>query len=307
MNEERNVPESISVYFYSEKRLDIRYDKAIDEKDKIPGLVEFLEYEYEQLLESKGSFILDEDLSEDDVKPIPVILSSECPVDKKRYTMSDDWIAKTIVRELQKEYSEDEKEEKEEIVKRILKDRSFNTPIAGMYFHNSNQLSERDIPGPYIELYYRNTYCPDEEDYKAFLSACLAHEYFHFLQYSCLGIDINKKRLKKQVVESTADFFSLAYCLSKAKDDKHRSIKKEALKKWAEERFTTWRYRFGSGWPYAFAYCFAYGNHYSPMNFSDKLDDYKNYGCIDRFNWVMECSKRSLIRAYDALTENCPI
>lgn len=304
MNKERKVPERISGYYCSEKRLDIHYDKTVVEKDKIPGLVGFLEYEYQQLLKGKGSFILYNKLSEKDMKPIPVILSSKCP-SGKRYRISDDWIAKTIVRELQKNCSEDEKED---IVKKILKDRSFIPCITGMYFHNSNPLSERDImPGPYIELYYRNTFCPKEEDYKAFLSACLAHEYFHFLQYSCLGIDINKKRFKEQVAESTADFFSFAYCLSKVKDNKHTSIEKEALKRWAEKQFNTWRYRFGSGWPYSFAYCFAYGNNYSPMTFSTSLDDYNDYGCIDKFNWVMERSKRSLISAYDALTEACPI
>ena len=299
------VPKAIFGYCYQNKSLDIRYDKDVDEKDKIPGLVEYLNYEYEQLLESKGSFILYDDLSEDVMKPIPVVLSSKCPMDK-RYRMNDDWVAKTIIRELQEEHYD---EKKKEIIKRILKDRSFQPRISGMYFPNKNQILERDcddsVPqGPYIELYYRNTFCPNEEDYKAWLSACLAHEYFHFLQDSYFVIDFSKKKLKKQVVESTAEFFSFAYSLYKAEGNTHRHMEKEALGRWAESRSNTWRYRFGSEWPYAFAYCFFYGNNYSPMAYSYFLSDYKDYGCIEKFNTVMELAKSSMQQAYTGLTWN---
>ena len=305
MSKVKKVPDIIRRYYYPKNCLEIRYDKDVDEKDKIPGLVEFLKCEYEQLLESNGRFILSDNLFEIKMQPIPVILSDKPPKDKG-YRMSDDWVTKTIVRELQKECSKDKMEE---VVKRILKDRSFNPPIIGRYFPNSNQFSERDcddnIPqGPYIELYYRNSICPAEEYYKACLSACLAHEYFHFIQDSYLGIDLNKTGLKNQaVIESLADFFSFAYCLSKSDGDTHTRIEPKALKEWAKKRSDIWRYRFGSRWPYSFAYCFLYISYDYPMHFSDSLEDYYNYGCIDKFNMVMYYCQRSMREAYDELTD----
>lgn len=151
MNTTIKVPERIIGYYDSKKHINIRYDKDVDKRDRIPGLVEFLNCEYELLLESKGSFILDDDSSGKDMQPIPIILSSECPKDKK-YRMDDDWVAKTIVRELQKCNSE---KEHELAIKKVLSTRSFQPPISGMYFHNDNLQSREDcdefIPkGPYL-------------------------------------------------------------------------------------------------------------------------------------------------------------
>ena len=308
MNIAGKVPKKVSRYYDSKKNLNIFYDKAVEDKDKIPGLVGFLNCEYEQLLETKGRFILDDVLSEQHMRPIPVILSNKCPKGK-RYRASDDWVAKTIVRELQKDYSEDEKEG---IVKKILKERSFQPPISGMYFHNGNHASDEKcdemLPqGPYIELYYRDTFCHDEEDYKAGLSACLAHEYFHFLHDLYAGEEFNKTGWRRErVIESLADYFSFSYCLSKAGKITPSCINPEALKRWAKRRFNCWQFRFGSPWPYAFAYCFFYGYDTDPMEYSDSLNDIRKNGCFEKFNTVLRFSKISMSRAYKELTYNVP-
>lgn len=308
MNIAGKVPEKVSRYYSSKKHLNIRYDQAVEDKDKIPGLVEFLNGEYEKLLETKGRFILDDVLSEQHMRPIPVILSSKCPKGK-RYRASDDWVAKTIVRELQKDYSEDEKEG---IIKKILKERSFQPWVSGRYFHNDTCQSREDYDdaisnGPYIELYYKSTFCSDEEDYKSWLSACLAHEYFHFLHDSYAGKEFNKTGWRRErVVESLADYFSFSYCLSKAGAITSGCINPEALKRWTMRQFNNWQYRFRSPWPYAFAYCFFYGYDTVPMEYSDSLNDIRKNGCFEKFNTVLRLSKISMSRAYRELTCNVP-
>ena len=308
MNATKRLPKRITGYCNSKKHLNIRYDKAVENKHRIPGLVEFLNCEYEQLLESKGSFILDNELSEKDMQPIPVILSSECPKGKK-YTMDDDWVARTIVKELQKCNSE---KEYELAIKKVLSTRSFQYPISGMYFHNDNLQSREDyddfIPkGPYIKLYFRNIFCPDEEDYKAWLSANLAHEYFHFLHDSYAGKEFNKTgEQKERVKESLADFFSYTYCLRKVEGSSPSFIDSIALKRYAKRQLDTWQYRFGSKWPYAYAYCFLYGNSFSPVSCSDSLYDLNKSGCIEKFNYVLKRSKISMNRAYKELVWNVP-
>ena len=308
MNATKRLPKRITGYCNSKKHLNIRYDKAVENKHRIPGLVEFLNCEYEQLLESKGSFILDNELSEKDMQPIPVILSSECPKDKK-YRMDDDWVAKTIVRELQKCNSE---KEYELAIKKVLSTRSFQSPISGMFFHNDNLQSKEDcddfIPkGPYIELYYKNTFCSDEEDYKAWLSATLAHEFFHFLHDSYAWKEFNKTgEQKERVKESLADFFAYTYCLSKAEGIVPSRTAPAAFKRYAKRQLDTWQYRFGSKWPYAYAYCFLYGNSFSPVSCSDLLYDLNKSGCIEKFNYVLKRSKISMNYAYKELVWNVP-
>ena len=308
MNATKRLPKRITGYCNSKKHLNIRYDKAVENKYRIPGLVEFLNCEYEQLLESKGSFILDNELSKKDMQSIPVFLSSECPKGKK-YTMDDDWVARTIVKELQKCNSE---KEYELAIKKVLSTRSFQYPISGMYFHNDNLQSREDyddfIPkGPYIKIYFRNIFCPDEEDYKAWLSANLAHEYFHFLHDSYAGKEFNKTgEQKERVKESLADFFSYTYCLRKVEGSSPSFIDSIALKRYAKRQLDTWQYRFGSKWPYAYAYCFLYGNSFSPVSCSDSLYDLNKSGCIEKFNYVLKRSKISMNYAYKELVWNVP-
>lgn len=296
-------PNKISGYYTNSKRFDIRYCKDVDKKDQVPGLVEFLSYEYEQLLDTRRRFILDDDLSESGMQPIPVFLSNERPLDK-RYRMDDDWVAKEIVKELQKNYSEDEKEL---VIKTILKKRSFQPLIPGKYCNNNHSLEgdpeDFGQKGPHIVLYYRNTYRLDEGHYKAELSADLAHEYFHYLHDSYTGETFNKTgRQRNLVVESLADFFAFAYSLNKAEV----KVTSAAFKGNAKDRFDTWKYRFGSSWPYAYAYCFFYGKSLSPMGYSDSLDDIRKNGCIEKFNMVLKYSKISMNRAYKELTWNVP-
>ena len=56
--------------------------------------------------------------------------------------------------------------------------------------------------------------------------AALDSQFVHLL--------IIKKKYKKQVIESTADFFSFTYCLSKAEDNEH-IIERDALERWADD------------------------------------------------------------------------
>lgn len=307
INNWRLIPKEITGCYESEQHYRIIYDRDVREKNKISGLVEFLNSQYEQLLRGskRGLWIVDKDLFENDITPIPIILSSEQP--KKRYKKSDDWIAKAIVSELRKNYTD---EEKEEIVKRIIGGRSFQDRISGMYCNNINKSSVKDNDdfkpdGPYIILYYRNTICSDEEDYKAWIIATLAHEYFHYLHDSYAGEEFNRRRkYRKQVTESLADFFSFTYALWQSEKPMPCGICRDALYRYAKERFDSWQSRFGSEWPYAFAYCFFYVNDLPPMDYTDSLFYIEKNGCIEKFNDVLKCSKTNMNHAYQELTWN---
>ena len=299
----RQYPEAITRRYNSKRHFVIIYDKAVKKEDQIEGLVDFLQNEYECLLETQGRFILEEGFfKEKDFKPIPVILSSECPV-SKTYRANEDWVARTIVSEFRSSYSE---EEKEAIIKRVLKDRSFKPWITGMYYHDSSSVikeNEVDCPaGPCIVLYYRNTVCDDEEEYKAWIAASLAHEYFHYLHDLYVRNEFSKKGyMRDRVVEALADFFALMYSLHAA-ETRLNKVFGYAREKVARDKYDGWAYRFGKDckWPYAYAYCFFFDIHI-PAEYSNKVSYYENNGIKMKFNEVLGISKRAMKYAYKRL------
>ena len=298
----RQYPEAITSRYDSKRHFVIIYDKAVKKEDQIEGLVDFLQSEYECLLETQGRFILDERLLKDkDFKTIPVILSSECPIGKT-YRADDDWVAKTIVREFSNGYSE---EEKEAIIKRVLKDRSFTPWITGMYYHDGSSFIQRNkvdynIESPCIVLYYRNTISQDEEEYKAWIAANLAHEYFHYLHDLYAGDEFNKKGYRRdRVVEALADFFAFMYSLHAAETGLNR-VSGYAREKAAKDKYDRWVYRFGTKWPYAYAYCMFF-DMFIPAEYSSFITDYWKNGCKLKFNEVLGISKQGMKYAYKRL------
>ncbi len=300
----RQYPEAITSRYDSKRHFVIIYDKAVKKEDQIEGLVDFLQSEYECLLETQGRFILEEGFfKEKDFKPIPVILSSECPVGKT-YRANDDWVARTIVREFRNSYSE---EEKEEIIKRVLKDRSFTPWITGMYYHDGSSAIKRNdvdcnIESPCIVLYYRNTVCQDEEEYKAWIAANLAHEYFHYLHDLYAGDEFSKKGYRRErVVEALADFFAFTYSLYGADTGLNR-VNGYAREKVAKDRYDSWVYRFVKDckWPYAYAYCLFF-DMFIPVKYSSYIKDYWKNGCKLKFNEVLGISKQGMQYAYKRL------
>ena len=298
----RQYPEAITSRYDSKKHFVIIYDKAVKKEDQIEGLVDFLQSEYECLLETHGRFILEEGFfKEKDFKPIPVILSSECPVGKT-YRADDDWVAKTIVREFRNGYSE---EEKEAIIKRVLKDRSFTPWITGMYYHDGSSFVKRNnvdcnIESPCIVLYYRNTISQDEEEYKAWIAANLAHEYFHYLHDLYAGDEFNKNGYRRdRVVEALADFFAFMYSLHAAETGLN-SVNEYAREKAAKDKYDGWVYRFGTQWPYAYAYCLFF-DVFIPAEYSSYIKDYWKNGSKLKFNEVLGISKQGMKYAYKRL------
>ena len=300
----RQYPEAITRRNDPNKHFIIIYDKAVKKEDQIEGLVDFLQSEYECFLEAQGRFILDEGLLEEkDFKPIPVILSSECPIGKT-YRANDDWVARTIVRELRTFYPE---EEKEAVIKRVLKDRSFTPWITGMYYHDGSYVIERnDVDcnreGPCIILYYRNTVCQDEEEYKAWIAANLAHEYFHYMHDLYAGDEFSKKGYRRdRVVEALADYFAFTYSLYAAETGLNR-VNVYARENVAKDRYDSWAYRFVKDckWPYAYAYCLFF-DVFIPAEYSNHIKDYWKNGCKLKFNEVLGISKQGMKYAYKRL------
>ena len=298
----RQYPEAITRRNDPNEHFIIVYDKAVKKEDQIEGLVDFLQSEYECLLKTQGRFILEERFfKEKDFKPIPVILSSECPVGKT-YRADDDWVAKTIVREFSNGYSE---EEKEAIIKRVLKDRSFTPWITGMYYHDGSSFIQRNkvdynIESPCIVLYYRNTISQDEEEYKAWIAANLAHEYFHYLHDLYAGDEFNKKGYRRdRVVEALADFFAFMYSLHAAETGLNR-VSGYAREKAAKDKYDRWVYRFGTKWPYAYAYCLFF-DVFIPAEYSSYIKDYWKNGSKLKFNEILGISKQGMKYAYKRL------
>lgn len=287
-------------YYYDCK---VFFEDDIEPSIEELSLREYLEKEYDHLLETKGSFILNEDLEWKEERIVPIILSKKQYKDE--YYQSDDVLAKMIYIRQRVEGPLSRKE-----IKKILKNRCITNNRLGTYFHKGCGLDCKEYPfycfldeiddcaKPFIEIYYEQTNYKSEEG-RVELSNCLAHEFFHFyhdlsaqreFNKSCRGRESSNKN---EVIESLADFFALVYTISKGEKDYPRRI------------YNRWVERFGSNWPYAFAYCYYYNEHGDPVPYSDYISEYcmNINGCKEKFNEVFWTSKQSMKIAHDTLVE----
>jgi len=298
-----NVPDRIPDWLESNWGI-IKYDPTVPENERIPGLTGFLGGEYDHIVSSRGHYILDRDLPlfrNRDIFPfIPVVLSNELPY--KEYHESDEEIARRIVNS---NGSYDE-------VLNILRNKDWTDRILGEYHHSGcsgNLFPEcldavdqgfqfEDGSRPYITIYYRNTDCPNTEEYMMKLGNCLAHEYFHFLNDVFAQREFAKKSAhRKAVIEALADFY--AACYTMYEHGEYRYCR--AAAKVVEDRYNAWVKKFGTAWPYAYAYYF-YLIGGRELCFNMNLDDYRRFGSIGKFNEVFRASARSMNEAYQILT-----
>lgn len=286
----------------------IFYDRNVPEKEKIPGLKEYIYHIMSILLESRGRYVLKhENLYEIErvIHPqtrIPIILSAEKPT--KEYRESDEYLARKIHELTEKKGSDTSEGE----ILRILKSREFTELIQGMYIHSgaekfidvSFQLENGDRP--YIVIYYKNFRSTSEDAFKAEMAMCLAHEFFHLL-HNILAIEtFNKKGAhRKNVIEALADFSSVIFL-----QHSFGCLNKNACLDAARNRYNAWIKRFGSSWPYANAlYFYFIRNEWNC--FKENPEDYYAIGSIDKFNDVLSESCLSMSNAYDILRSSFSI
>ena len=287
------------------------YDKGISESEVEPWLTDFIMNEYRKLIDTRGSFILrDDHLFENDF--IPIIISGEKPT--KRYKISDRERAGKIVSCILHDRGYRSEEEMISVVEEELKKKSsFTENIIGRYFSDGISMIEFDYPDesiPCIKLYYYNFYYKTEREFKAALSNCLAHEYFHYFHHRLIGENFKKSsglgaKRRNAVIEALADFFCVTYSLYQYKESgnterQYYDLAKKRYDLWAE-RFDT--VRFEAIWPYAYAYCFFDGCFYGYIFKDDFWDsnnvtDYIINGCRDKFNNVLDDSKINMKEAY---------
>jgi len=260
----------------------IRYADDVKPSERVPGLVAFLEEEYEKILNFTHGTRLD---ILKNYHKIPVILSKKKPIEI--YENDDATIEKLINRRHERHINEIPEEE----IKDMWNLRKMVIPVWGNYFSNDND--------PYIEIYYTNISCRDLDDYSAKISSCLAHVFFYYLMdidvvgKNCLTAD---KKTIDIIDSSLASFFSVLY-LTNRRYGGDPNVESAKIS-YAEEMYDSWDRLFGSSWPYANALWFYFiGFNWLPFE-----DDYNRYlvtGSFDKFKAVMDITSTPIKDAYE--------
>lgn len=289
------------------------YDKSVPERNRIKGLIDYLEIEYlefirpffQDFIEDYYRCEKDSDLIQYEnhrLPLIPVLLSKRKPKGKQ-YFHGNDYLTRKIEEYIDNTGRTNNNRHVE--LKTILDKRSWIDTIFGEYHTNGcpNWIksgcvfeNESGPYKPYIVLYYTNTNCPNEEDYKVAICNCLAHEYFHFIHHY-LAKKTFKTRSKygTMIKESLADFASVLYTL------KQYELKQNLeFYRFAESRYNTWEDRADTDWPYAKALQFyKVNNRIHP--FSENYRDYEHWGSITKAYKVLNASCSSMRCAYNEL------
>ena len=298
----------------------VKYADNVQDSEMVPGLIEYLEIEYEKILGFAYELINREKLlAIPELQRIPVVLSKKIPNDEC-YCIGDNTLARKVKKQIDRDGQEQitvsEKQIKDiiQIIDQFgwLNRFEFTDKVIGMYFHTGAPLEFDDYckyqfeedEGPYIEIYYKNISCESFDDYKAKLAQCLAHEFFHFIHdWLATGTFNNgsKEWANKAVKESLADFFSVMYLLYSYKHYVGDSPSLLALRqKKAEDSYNAWENRFDTSWPYAQALWYYHINNW--LDFDPDFDNYLTNGSIDKFKDVLIESQNSMYNAYRILT-----
>ena len=266
----------------------------------VRGLLVFLYNEIEGMIQTFCALpLIDKPLGT--LYRIPIIIRRETPVE--HYYPDFDLVNEAIKR----------RDKPSDIFKKELLDlidrNYFERPIMGLYHSDGG----RDLPEirnnkefkpftncdrfPYIEIFYRNIDSEDMDDYIASLAMTLAHEMFHFFHDQHAPLQFNKaSKYRKPVIEASADFFSFFH-LIKTDKKSHNSARINR----AEKRYSAWKDRFGSVWPYAYALYFLIIKG-SELPFSTNTDYYDSNGCLEKLSKVVILSKKGMNEAYNHLT-----
>jgi hypothetical protein len=209
------------------------YENSVPSYDRIPGLCEFVEKEYDKIREFAKRLLAN---IWQDFPAIPVYLSKEHP-EKTHYYDREFLLCKM------REYcTKCERLGCEPPYCRIdgvlEKYAPFTQRINGRYFDGSE---------PHILLYFKNFDKPhdlSDHHFAAEIAKTLAHEYLHFLHayyVSTITRNTVDPFEDERLSEAMADFFGVLY--SHVRGD-------NAI---VEERYTLWKRRNMNVWPYAYA------------------------------------------------------
>ena len=90
---------------------------------------------------------------------------------------------------------------------------------------------------------------------------------------------------------------------NKAREERRilqQRLLEESREKAAKDKYDGWVYRFGTQWPYAYAYCLFF-DVFIPAEYSNHIKDYWKNGCKLKFNEVLGISKQGMKYAYKRL------
>ena len=235
------------------------YSSDINPNRKVPGLCEFLEEEYNSVIEFTKEFVSqgidpvflykrDDEFRDQIIEgysPIHVEISKDRPL--RHQDASDEYCRKKINQLVAKQRKTYTKED----IQTILD--GFDSRVEGTY-HN-HAINCDGLPHePIIDIYYRNFEAPTKEHYFSKAVMILAHEYMHYvhnLHIQNKEFNLNTEKAKA-VKEALADCFAVAYM-----EESSKKLNKDHPYRWDElgkATIQSWKEKKGSGWPYAYAY-----------------------------------------------------
>ena len=249
----------------------VQYEDRIPQERRVPGLTEYLEAHYDDIVRFTADII-----GRDDSDKILVILDEERPFQTFPFDAKA-WILRQwdVYQKRGSAY---------EIID-ILRIAETTTPVLGNYYPKER----------IIRIHYTNTYRENKREYFAQMEGCLAHEHMHFLHHSLLGDQhfCVYTSTAKVIQESIADFSSYRYLFTR--NNKYaRTI--------AEEKLSGWKRYFGSGYPYAESYWFFHINgQFFPSFSSADSPEWKTSG--DKLQEVISASEYTYDIALGILRE----
>ena len=268
----------------------VRYADDVGLDERVPGLCQFLEYEYDCIIDFLLTYIVRdvidfdnlENMTFNDLK-IRVILSKETPLMEPIIT-TPEYRARRIESEINKKKGTLSYNRILEIEKETIVDR-----VTGRYYPSKYGTSK--VQG-HIEIYYKNFTADSLEEYFAEAAMVLAHEFMHYVHHCLLGDSefySNGKHVKR-VKEAVADFFGMLY-----------SLHSPMLERFdlAHKRYGLWEERASLDWPYRYALYFFISNG-REYDFAKDILDYMSVH-IPKLHDVL--TKDSIKEAYNILIQ----
>jgi hypothetical protein len=222
------------------------YDNSVPSYDRIPGLCECVEKEYEKIREFAKRLLAN---IWQDFPAIPVYLSKERP--EKTYYYDREFLLCKM-----REYCAK------------CERKGCEPPYCGIggvlekYAPFTHRINGRYFDGiePHIVLYFKNFDKPhslSNHHFAAEIAQTLAHEYWHFLHayyVSTFTRNTVDPFEDERVSEAMADFFGVLY--SRERGDSEI----------VEERYASWRRNDKNIWPYAYALHFLHSPYKSKFS-----------------------------------------
>lgn len=280
----------------------VMYEADVDESERIPGLVSFIDHEYGQIEEYIWNLHLVDKEDENGVGRFLLYFRDTCQIvlsPRKEVTRySKPFETKDLLNLLEEESMNGKTEVSIDEVRRILNGDSIRSTRLGSFSACSN-----DSEGPVIYIYYRVQEGDDPYSYAAGIRNTLAHEMMHLAHWCFAGELWNDDSLSsKRVKEAVADFGGMLYSLNDRYNRWGEPLLTESQKV-ARNRFDSWKKRLNDGlWPYAFAYYFTVVGA-KIMRFSYDAQKYYLFGSTQKLKRIIQLSKTSYDEAFNQLLE----